>query len=176
MKGDCRKMKKIFALFGCFVLFLFLFGNGTKAFADDESLFVLIREEEKKIIADDPYTKGVDDVVNISSILGKTTAQLKAEGYNSLHITVRFRGKEIDDGYQEIYLYDGASSNSKKLNTTVFELTPGKKQTSFSSEEECLTCKLDEIKSDMVCIRWGAHGKGNDDWICRSVKVLLTAI
>ncbi|MDE5715755.1 MAG: hypothetical protein K2I42_06435 [Anaeroplasmataceae bacterium] len=170
-------MKKILACIGCFFLFLFVFANQMNSFAAyEQTESLLIREEEKKIIADDPYTKGVDDIVNISSILGTTTAQLIEEGYKSLHITVKFRAKEIDDGYQEIYLYDGASSSSRKISTTIFELTPGKKQTNYSYEEHYLTCKLSEIKSDMVCIRWGAHGKGNDDWLCASVRVLLSVI
>ena len=152
--------------------------SSSKVFAAiyDENNCFWLRTTEMKITDDDPYTDGVCDVVNLASYYKKTTLELIDEGHSTISIEIVFEGKEKDDGYQEIYIFDYPEDKSSALDKKEIELTPNKRQTTYSTERLYFTLELTKIHNDAVFIRWGAHGEKNDDWYCRNVRVYFEKI
>lgn len=147
--------------------------------ANYDSNYMLVRSEEKKVIQDDPYTKDFCDIINLYSNYKISTSDLISKGHETISLKITFEGKEKDDGYQEILIFDTAyeTDTSKALDKkTDIQLTRGKIQKEYSVEEVVLTLELKDISYDYVVIRWGAHGEGYDDWYCKNVKVYFETI
>ncbi len=121
---------------------------------------------------------------------------LQRAGYSSVKVTVRLEGKEVDNGYQYIFLYSnkscasGGDSFDSLVNKYIFgkdpkdpsllyvekrELTPGNLQEYYSSLSFTVTIPLDQLQED-IYIRYGASGKYNDDWVNRSVSATVAPV
>lgn len=74
---------------------------------------------------------------------------------------------EVNDGYQEIFLYGDATKNHLLWSDTEIEHGPGKKLTTpgvYKATVRIDLAKLKSIGSDVIYIRFGAHGSGEDNW------------
>ena len=74
-------------------------------------------------------------------------------------ISVSFDVKEIDDGYQEAYLYIG---NTKVFEKKNYETADGKRETKSYSVEYSLQSFIDA--GSKMTFAWCAHGSLEDDW------------
>ncbi|MDE5855956.1 MAG: hypothetical protein K2H06_02815, partial [Anaeroplasmataceae bacterium] len=147
--------------------------------ASYDSNYMLVRSEEKKVTQDDPYAQGLCDVINLYSYYKMSTSDLIKKGHETINLKITFEGKEVDDGYQEIWIFDtGYETNPDNAlaKKTDIELTRGKIQKYYTTVEEVFTLKLKDISYDYVVIRWSAHGEGNDDWYCQNVRVYFEII
>ena len=87
---------------------------------------------------------------------------LKAYGYTTVTITITFDAKEINDGYQDLWIY---SYTDQQIRSFTVEHGSGKKDTSWWSHTVTFTVSIDNLQSDgSFWIRWGAHGDFGDDW------------
>lgn len=110
-------------------------------------------------------------------------------GYTKLKVDFSFDVKEIDDGYQYVFLYYNTScdennivdeivdlfddSDPSLLYTYKFEHTSGKKDTNWATHTFSTSVSMSSIKDDLY-IRYGASGKNEDDWQNKNVVVTLT--
>lgn len=85
--------------------------------------------------------------------------------------------KEIDDGYQYVFVYKSQENNDNHLlYTKEIELNGTKKQKDYTS----VTIKFDAIylnellDTHMLVFRYGAKGAFSDNWMNKNVNITLT--
>lgn len=94
--------------------------------------------------------------------------------FSYVTISLSIQIKEVDDGYQHFFLYNGISENSTLLASKKFEHYPGAKNTSYASyiiRFDCIPLSL--FNNDEITIRYGASGEGDDDWKNKNLSVTL---
>ncbi len=106
------------------------------------------------------------DQIYVGLNLRNLYSDLKDLGMKYLALNYKLNMWEIQDGYQEIYLYSGSSESSELLwAMTEIEHGGSKKDTTPSVFECNIFIPLDSIKdADFLYFRYSAHGFGNDDW------------
>lgn len=116
-------------------------------------------EKEYKITDSGRFNQKYD-TLNLNEILGYSIDELKELQYNKIKITIVLSMKEIDEGYQYVFLYDGPNKNSNLLAESDKICVSN---TEYNSIEVVFELNLSEI-TDIVYIRFGASGNFDDDW------------
>lgn len=120
----------------------------------------------------EPTKRDWEDKVHYNEYYNK--ADLIAAGYNRFTVSYRCSIKVIDDGYQWVYIYSGASNNMLYEHQDSFD--EGSFTISFST-----SINLNSIGNDYFSIRYAAGGffmfgsKGNE-WNCWNVQVTLKPV
>lgn len=94
---------------------------------------------------------------------GNLYSELKAIGINYLAITFKINMWEVDDGYQDIYIYN--EHDTAILWQTTIEHGGNKKYTTPGVHCFQIYIPIDSIKEyNFLKIRYSAHGKNADTW------------
>lgn len=121
------------------------------------------------------------DVVYLSEKMD--VKALAAAGYSTLKVKISLDVKEIDDGYQWIFLYSNSSCAKSALVDDIVEFVAGvkvkddpsllcgkrfehgsnKKNTSWGTHTFEFNIPMGDLTKDLY-IRFGASGKYDDDW------------
>ena len=106
---------------------------------------------------------------------GYSLNQIKESGYKTIVVIMQMNIRELDDEYQEIYLYKNSSAGSDTLITPIksFEHGSGYKNTSYTRYEFYAEVPVDNFSSSFFYIRFGANGKYNDDWMLSKLAVQI---
>lgn len=157
--------------------------NSLKIEVTEDALYPdTISSEEISLRSDSVYTitdagrfvnanKDKYDTIELSNFVGTSLDKIN-KNYNSCTIDVKFKAKDVDDGYRYLFIYDGISSNSLCLGETIkFETTSNYKQYTKS-----FTIDLSNgyALPDNLYILYGASGVGDDDWKIGDVYCKLT--
>lgn len=151
------------------------FGYGGKNYILEEPTKIMLRTAEKKI-TDSGRFKNHYDVIDLKSMLGVYLSTLKYEGVKKIKIDLTLDVREIDDGYQHLFLYtkkDDVKSN-KLLWHKEFEHTKGKKNTNYKTYTFSCEFFLDQLENEKIYLRYGASGALDDDWKNKNVIVNIT--
>ncbi len=119
---------------------------------------------------------------------------LQRAGYTSLDVQVNLELREIDDGYQYVFLYSNTSCTTavtkfvdkylflgdkaddpSLLGGYKYEHGPGTKYTDWGTLNYNATVALSDLTKD-IYVRYGASGEKDDDWQNRNVTVTVTPI
>ncbi len=126
--------------------------------------------EDEKVIKDNGVLSNPYDVVYFSDF-GIDLAAAKEQGYKSLTFYVRLNVKEVNDGYQYIYLYSSPVSNTAyncgvpTTGSNKFEHKTGSKDTNWGMHEFTFeNVDINRFNEGMFVIRYNASGDGDDDW------------
>lgn len=145
---------------------------------------VTVRTETAKI-TDSGRASQKMDILYLSNYFNVRSAY--NEGYTKLHVTFTFDVREIDDGYQYVFLYSdtkckGNSFIDKIIDEVYDPADPSllyehrlehggtKKNTSWGSHTFNATISLSRL-TDNLYIRYGASGKFDDDWENKNIVV-----
>lgn len=100
---------------------------------------------------------------------------IKNTGKN-IKITMELTVWEVDDGYQELYIYNSGVTASSAQKGTVkpiagmeFEHDPGKKNSSQITYVFTAVISPDAIAMKELWIAFDANGEGDDDWKCKNL-------
>lgn len=131
---------------------------------------VTFREDSSKnsvVITDKTF---YSDAINAELDVKK----LASNGYTQVCITIAFDCCEIDDGYQDIEI---CTAGGKSLATASVEHGDGLfANTSWGVETCSFTLSLSDLGSNgSFVIKWGAHGKLDDDWKLGCTEISVTA-
>lgn len=143
-----------------------------------------VRSESAKITDSGRASQKMDKVL-LSNYFDVSVAN--RAGYTKLDITVEFEAKEIDDGYQYVFLYSDSECKGNNFFDKVvdefydpedpsllyeyrFEHGGTGKDTSWKSHSFSTTIKMSRLKDDLF-IRYGASGNYDDDWQNRNIVV-----
>lgn len=129
----------------------------------------LIRNSNVRI-TDSGRFKQTYDTVDFRSIYNGMydIDKFKKEGYYTLACEISMDIREINDGYQHIFIYDDSSTNTY-LTGGVFE-TSTKDYTKMYFYFEL---SIFNIKDNDFVIRYGASGKFSDDWENQNLKIQI---
>lgn len=107
---------------------------------------------------------------------------IKNLGHN-IEITIELSIKEIDDGYQEIYLYN-AGVNAKDVQkgrasmiaSVIVEHGAGKLNSNYQKYRLKAVVPPDSITKKELWIAFDAYGKHDDDWKVKDISVALCKV
>lgn len=106
------------------------------------------------------------DVVNFKEITGLYVENIKKDDIKVIKIILDIKIKEVNDGYQYVFLYDGISSNANQLCPGVqIEHSPGEANANYKDFSMEFNIDINDIIDNKIIIRYGASGKNDDDWI-----------
>lgn len=143
--------------------------NYTNSISVDKQI---VRSSEKTINDDGRFSNHHDPVSLSSS--GYVLSDLLQKGLTQAHVVIELDVKEVDDGYQYIFLYDSSLSTANELGSYQFEHGPGFKKTTYNLPDEpyifVFTVSLSSLSNSFV-IRYGASGNYDDDWKNKNVRI-----
>ena len=153
---------------------------------------VLSSNEEYKVIASGTWLNGSEktdwglsheaDAIDLSDYTEYMTAQYEWE------FTIKVDIEEIEDGYQEVYLYNQLVKHGSVSSSDLYDesfakecgLVKAFRNHNYSikandkwTAEMKFTLAGSECKKSMY-VRYGAHGEFGDDWLKKGVKVIIT--
>lgn len=104
-------------------------------------------------------------------------AKLRALGYTKIHIKCSIDVKEINEGYQQMWVYN--SKGGTQLASKEFECFFGDK--SWHEHSATITINLSDLTVDSngygsFVIEWGARGNFEDDWKLGTRTYNITAV
>ncbi|MBQ9714490.1 MAG: S8 family serine peptidase [Clostridia bacterium] len=125
------------------------------------------RSGEYLITDVDPYTESYYDSIYLGLKSNGLYEDLEAIGINYLTIEFKVSIKEVDDGYQEILIYNGATSSYDVIwSVTDIDHDPSGTNTTAVYYIYTVNIELSELSEvDRIYFRYGANGNGDDDWI-----------
>lgn len=126
-------------------------------------------------IDDDGRFTNPFDKVNFEAETGKTIAEWKALGYNDVKIKITLDMREVNNGYQYVFVYqeDWTTGTGNYLfHTETIEHGGSGLETDWDDYDfYMLTIDLDDIDDGELFIRYGASGSWSDDWKNRNIRV-----
>ena len=133
---------------------------------------ITTRSSSYTITDADPYATSYDSVLIALELYDTLKDDLKEIGIEYLLIELKIAIKEVDNGYQEIMVYDGLSSTSNLLwSVTDIEHTAGTVNTSTEYYIYRLVFEIEDLPDvDRLYIRYGAHGNGGDTWVTEDFR------
>jgi len=138
--------------------------------------FKTIRTETKKITDSGRFNQHMD-LVDFSKF-GIDLNTMKQSGYKTVSFYIQLNVREIDDGYQWLFLFNSPNkSNDYLLQELCFEHSDGAKDTNwwvhYETELKFENISLDKFMNNEFVIRYGASGKGSDAWENKDLKIQL---
>lgn len=131
-----------------------------------------VRSSEKTIDDSGRFNNPFDNVY-ISST-GYTYNDLLLRGITMVHVIIELDAKEVDDGYQYIFLYDDDLETATFLGSYQFEHGAGYKNTSYSDPDEpyvfIFSVPITDLSSSFT-IRYGASGNFSDTWKNKNIRI-----
>lgn len=167
-------MKKILTLITLvFTIVLFNKVNASAASVDIRSFY------DEYTINDEGRMKNPYDNVKLTDF-GIDYNSLKEEGVVTLQIKLTIQLKEVNDGYQHIFIYDNAhTTDGKLLDEVEIEHGVGYKNTNWNYRTETFYVTVDDLNDDdpnWIYIRYGAHGNKDHDWMNRDVTMEINKL
>ena len=138
--------------------------------------FETIRTDTKKITDSGRFHQHMD-VVDFNVFDINLNAK-KQEGYKTISFYIQLDVREIDDGYQWLFLFNSPNkSYDYRLAKLVFEHSDDKKDTDwwvhYETELKFENISLDKFMNNEFVIRYGADGLHADDWENKELKIQL---
>lgn len=164
------------------IIFSFLFSINVKVNASSSSqsfMFYDQDDDEEYLITDrDPYTINVVETLDFENLTGQHLYLWGEAGYDTITLTFYFSAKEIDKGYQKIYVYP-TSNSTNMIDELEFELAGTSLCEEYISCQYVLGLTMEEcLASDSTLerlyIRFGAHGNNDDDWMFYGMRIKIT--
>ena len=138
--------------------------------------FKTVRTDTKKITDSGRFHQHMDVVdFNVFDINLNTKKQ---EGYKTISFYIQLNVREIDDGYQYLFLFNSPiMSNDYLLSSLQFEHSRGKKDGNWwvhkENELKFEDVSIDKFKNNEFVIRYGASGDWADTWENKDLKIQL---
>lgn len=134
----------------------------------------------EKTITDNGTFSNPYDVIYFSEF-GIDIEEAKKQGYTSVTFYIRMNVKEIDDGYQWLYLFSSPvtdwkySCGTMNNGSNMFEHNEGSKDTSWGMHEFTFAAKdINLFTENCFILRYDASGKNSDDWKRGTTQIKLT--
>jgi hypothetical protein len=137
-----------------------------------DTLFVVRNPPET--ITDSGRFNQTYDTVNFYSLYGPQydLASLLTQGYKTMTVEITMDVREVNDGYQYIFIYDDTSTTTR-LRGAQFEHTPGEKNTAWKTYVFYLEVAVANLNNNDFVIRYGASGQFEDDWQNENIQVQI---
>jgi hypothetical protein len=136
-----------------------------------------IREGSIKVTDSGQFNQRID-VVDFG-VFGINLEELKQNGYKTISFYIQLNVREIDDGYQHIFIYNSPNKSDDYLIASLrFEHSPGKKDGNWwvhkESELKFEGLPLNKFMNNEFIIRYDASGDWwTDDWENKDLKIKL---
>lgn len=133
-----------------------------------------IRSQEIKVTDDGRFTNPYD-VWNLKTTYDVYLTTLKEKGIKRIIVQMILNVKEINDGYQYVFLYNKNLNNSsnKLLDSVMFEHGGTEKDTTYSNEILFFSVLIDDLLDENIYIFYGASGEKEDDLMNKEVYIRI---
>lgn len=132
-----------------------------------------VRNGEKTITDAGRFVHNIYDAIDFNSKSRYGISVLKNMGYSRMNITINLDMKEVDKGYQYIFIYNGSARDDTLLDEKKIELGGTNKQSTYINQTYTFDIPLDglDLKNPYIVIRYGASGSNEDNWCNKNVKM-----
>ncbi len=138
---------------------------------ENEQTYLYVRSTEYTISDSGRFNQPLDRIT--TSDYNYSPLQMK-NNYMYITIKVEINIKEIDDGYQYIFLYNGVESNSTLLGTKEIEHGSGKLNETYQKYSfEFSKIPLSSFATDDIVLRYGASGTNDDNWVNSNLHISI---
>lgn len=115
------------------------------------------------------------DVINLEELFDTPVSELINLGYTKIKVVMNMQYAEKDDGYQYVYIYNGTNSTSSLMEQFDLEHSPGVKDTTYKLKYIFSNVhNLNNFSSDILVVRFGASGTGDDTWYNKNRTYSIT--
>ena len=80
---------------------------------------------------------------------------------------------EVNDGYQQFYLYNGVNTNAGLLGSKTYEHASGSLNTNYATAVVSIQVALNTFLNNDIVIRYSASGNNADTWLNKNLTVTL---
>ena len=125
------------------------------------------------ITDEDPYTEDYQDSIALELNYNNLYQELKNIGINYVYLEFKLKIREVDDGYQEVYIYKSTSPTSNPIWSVddIDHYPPGKGTTAEYYIWEC-AFSIDDLRDcSYLYVRYGANGAWGDNWVTDELHV-----
>ena len=117
------------------------------------------------------------DVVNFNTFDVNLNTMIQ-EGFKTISFFIRLNVREIDDGYQYLFLFNSPDqSNNFYIAERRFEHSPGRKDTTwwvhYEDELYFVNIPIERFTNNQFVIRYGASGTNADTWENNNLQIQL---
>lgn len=125
-----------------------------------------IRMREFTITDENDLNKQSYDIIDLNTYCNYSPRVLRSHSYKTITIKISMDMKEVDSGYQEFYVYNGAEMTLSNLlfQKTDYEYGGSSKKITYGNVSFSKSLMLTEIQYPSLYIRYGDHGSGKDNW------------
>ncbi len=150
----------------------FMVDAETSDFENEYSdMYVYQRNSEYYVDDDGRFNQPLDRIT--SSDYTYTPLELK-NSFTYVTVEIRIYIKEINDGYQYVFLYNGVEDTSTLLAAQQLEHGHGEALTSYKTYNLTFSnIPLDDFSNNDIVIRYGASGSYSDNWVNKNISVIL---
>lgn len=141
------------------------------------SVTMNVRASERTITDEGRFQHNIYDKIDLDIDLEYGIGVLAQNGFKNVTITYSAEMREINHGYQYLFLYKSLEDNNNHLlYTKQFELNGNKLQKNYTNESFTFSdIPIREfLDTHLLVFRYGASGSANDDWQNKNVKITLT--
>lgn len=130
------------------------------------------RTGEKTITDADHFDQKPFDKFSFFDMTGGIAyTDLASLGIKEIIFNVSFEMKEINNGYQYMFVLAGDTRGSECYCYKDYEFWGWQIHDTFEKQEESFTLRVDNILGDDFYVLFGANGAGADDWVTRNVRL-----
>lgn len=137
---------------------------------------ITIRTNTEYTITDSGRFNQSCDTINLNNYFN--ISELITQGYSTFTITVTLSMKEVNAGYQHVFIYNTDSksaTDSNLLTSKQFEHGgSGSANTTYADSSFTATLSSSDVANGKICIRYGASGEDSDTWNNKNVRVTIT--
>lgn len=130
------------------------------------------RTGEKTITDADHFDQKPFDKFSFFDMTGGIAyTDLASLGIKEIIFNVSFEMKEINNGYQYMFVLAGDTRGSECYCYKDYNFWGGQIHKTFEKQEESFTLNVDNILGDDFYVLFGANGAGADNWVTRNVRL-----
>ena len=132
-----------------------------------------VRTSEYKITDSGRFKQGYDSIRFNDLYDGQYDLdRLYSDGYRTLVVEIELEMKEVDKGYQHIFIYDD-TSDTTWITGCKYSLGGSTKVTSYTNVTFYFESNLANIHNNEFVIRYGVSGDFDDSWKNQNVKIYV---
>ena len=175
-----KKIRKVLTLILIACIFSAMFSNKfslniSAQTLNDEDVYtdsnVYTRATEYTITDSGRFNQPLDRITTSDYTYSPTEMK---NNYMYVKITLQITIREINDGYQHIFIYNGVESNSTLLGSKQIEHGSGVKDTTYKIYTVIFeNISLSSFSTNDIVVRFGASGSSNDNWHNKNLSITL---
>ena len=135
-----------------------------------------LRLSERTITDDGRFVHDIHDAIDLDNDLTYGIEIMNKNNFKSILVTFSAEMKEINHGYQYVFIYKSKQNNQNHLlHNQTYELNGNSLQKNYVTKSFSVEFGLNEfLDTHLLVFRYGASGSQDDDWKNKNINITIT--